>query len=317
VSRKKDRLGYRYGKLSRSHIFRYRLNISSEKPDVKYRGPHLASKILQGESLSPEAHKRTQRDLFYAFVDACKAHGTDKPAIIDGDGRGFRYADLMRASFALSSPIKKHTRGDENVGILLPTGAGAVIAFLSIHAAGRVPAMLNFTAGMKNLKAAADTAPFDTIVTAHKFIEIAGLESLVEQLAEFTTILYLEDLQKEIGVGAKIRAILGPIMPSLFVPKNVPDDTGVILFTSGTEGNPKGVVLTHANILANVEQIEQHVELEEDDIIFNPLPVKSCCIRLHSKRKPLPNAFSKRAPRCSLRQIHSCSNICGRVRMAV
>jgi len=236
----------------------------------------LASDILQAESLSAGAQKRTQRDLFYAFLDAAKTHGKDKHVIIDGDGRKFRYADLMRASFALSAPIKKHTRGDENVGILLPTGAGAVIAFLSIHAAGRVPAMLNFTAGMKNLKAAADTAPFDTIVTAHKFIEIAGLKKLIEQLSEFATILYLEDLQKEIGIGAKLRAVLGPVFPSLFVPKNVPDDTGVILFTSGTEGNPKGVVLTHSNILANVEQIEQHVELEEDDIIFNPLPTFHC-----------------------------------------
>jgi len=236
----------------------------------------LASKILQGESLSPEAHKRTQRDLFYAFIDACKRYGTDKSILIDGDGRKLNYADLMRASFALSAPIKKHTRGDKNVGILLPTGAGAVIAFLSIHAAGRVPAMLNFTAGMKNLRAAANTAPFDTIITAHKFIEIAGLESLIEGLSEFATILYLEDLQKEIGIGAKLRAVLGPLMPSLFVPKNVPDDTGVILFTSGTEGNPKGVVLTHSNILANVEQIEQHVELEDDDIIFNPLPTFHC-----------------------------------------
>jgi len=75
--------------------------------------------------------------------------------------------------------------------------------------------MLNFTAGMKNLKAAADTAPFDTIITAHKFIEIAGLEKLMEQLSEFATILYLEDLKEEIGVGAKMRAVLGPIFPSL------------------------------------------------------------------------------------------------------
>ena len=209
-------------------------------------------------------------------MQAAKTHGGDKVVAIDGDGRSFRYTDFLRASLALSVPIKKITRGDENVGILLPTGAGAVIAFLSIHAAGRVPAMLNFTAGMKNLKAAAATAPFDTIVTAHKFIEIAGLESLVEQLSEFATILYLEDLQKEIGIGAKAKAILGPLLPSLFVPKVSPDDTGVILFTSGTEGNPKGVVLTHSNILANVEQIEQHVELEDDDIIFNPLPTFHC-----------------------------------------
>lgn len=236
----------------------------------------MVANILNAEPLTVEGQARTRRDLFGAFLDAAKTHGSDKQVIIDGDGRKFIYKDLLRASFALSAPIKKHTRGDENVGILLPTGAGAVIAFLSIHAAGRVPAMLNFTAGIKNLKAAADTAPFDTIVTAHKFIEIAGLQKLMGQLSEFATILYLEDLQKEIGIGAKLRAVLGPLLPSLFVPKPDPDDTGVILFTSGTEGNPKGVVLTHANILANVEQIEQHVELEDDDIIFNPLPTFHC-----------------------------------------
>lgn len=232
--------------------------------------------ILTAEPLTAQGQARTRRHLFGAFLDAAKSHGGDKNVIIDGDGKSFIYKDLLRASFALSAPIKKHTRGDENVGILLPTGAGAAIAFLSIHAAGRVPAMLNFTAGIKNLKAAADTAPFDTIVTAHKFIEIAGLQKLVEQLSEFATILYLEDLKEEIGTGAKIRAVLGPVMPSLFVPKPHPDDTGVILFTSGTEGNPKGVVLTHANILANIEQIEQHVELEDNDIIFNPLPTFHC-----------------------------------------
>ena len=236
----------------------------------------METDILKAESLSTVAAKRIRRGLFSAFLDACKIKGEDAVVVIDGDGRGFTHKALMRASLALSVPIKKITRGDANVGILLPTGAGAVIAFLSIHAAGRVPAMLNFTAGIKNLKAAAVTAPFDTIVTARKFIQIAGLEKLIEQLSEFTTILYLEDLQKQIGLGAKLKALLGPLFPALFVPKVSPDDTGVILFTSGTEGNPKGVVLTHANILANIEQIEQHVELEEDDIIFNPLPTFHC-----------------------------------------
>ena len=136
--------------------------------------------------------------------------------------------------------------------------------------------MLNFTAGVTNLKAAATTAPFDTIITSRKFIEIAGLETLASELSEFLTLIYIEDLKNEIGMMCKLRAVLGPILPALFVPKVTPDDTGVILFTSGTEGKPKGVVLTHANILANIEQIEQHVELEDDDIIFNPLPMFHC-----------------------------------------
>jgi len=71
----------------------------------------LASDILHAENLSASAHQRTQRDLFFAFIDAAKKHGKDKEVIIDGDGRKFRYADLMQAAFALSVPIKKNTRG--------------------------------------------------------------------------------------------------------------------------------------------------------------------------------------------------------------
>lgn len=236
----------------------------------------MGIQILEADALSARGQKRIQRNLFEAFIDACKTNGSNKEIITDGDGRKFNYGELLRAAFALSSPIKKQTKSNENVGILLPTGAGAIIAFLSIHAAGRTPAMLNFTAGIRNLKAAVKTAPLSTVITAHKFIEIAGLSSLIEELSSVVNIVYLEDMREELGVMGKLRAILGPVLPSLLAPKASPDDTAIILFTSGTEGNPKGVVLTHTNILANIEQIEQHVQLEETDVFFNPLPTFHC-----------------------------------------
>lgn len=232
--------------------------------------------ILKSEALSKRGQKRIRRNLFEAFLDACKTQGPKAKILTDGDGRVFTYQDLSRAAFALSSPLKKVTEADENVGILLPTGAGAVIALLSIHAAGRTPAMLNFTAGIQNLRAAVKTAPLKTVITAHKFVEIGGLSSLIAELSKSVNIIYLEDMREEVGVGGKLRAVLGPIFPKILAPKASPDDTGVILFTSGTEGNPKGVVLTHANMLANIEQIEQHVTLEPTDIFFNPLPTFHC-----------------------------------------
>ena len=232
--------------------------------------------VLKSEALSNAAQKRIQRSLLEAFLDVCKIYGADKKIVTDGDGTPFTYATLRRAAFALSSPLKALTQPNENIGILLPTGAGAVITLLSIHAADRIPAMLNFTAGIKNLKAAINTAPLSTIVTAHKFIEIAGLEPLMEELSQVVEVIYLEDLKEKIGLKGKLKAILAPLMPQLFIPKPSPDKTAIILFTSGTEGNPKGVVLTHANLLANVEQIEQHVILEDSDIIFNPLPTFHC-----------------------------------------
>lgn len=236
----------------------------------------MDTQILTSEPLSKRAQKRIKRNIFEAFVDAGKTHGTKKKILTDGDGRVLSYADLLRSAFALSSPLKKITASGENVGILLPTGAGAVVAMLCVHAAGRTPAMLNFTAGIKNLKAAAETAPLKTVLTAHKFIEIGGLGPLMDELKEHVNVVYLEDLKEEIGLRGKIKAVLGSAMPQTFAPKDSHEDTGVILFTSGTEGRPKGVVLSHANILANVEQIDEHVELEDTDIIFNPLPIFHC-----------------------------------------
>jgi len=236
----------------------------------------METTFLKSEDLSKRGQRRIRRNLFEAFVDAYRTHGKSTSIVTDGDGKAFTYSDILRASFALSSPLKQATEESEAVGILLPTGAGAVIALLSIHAAGRIPAMLNFTAGIKNLTAAAKTAPMKTVVTARKFVEIGGLSALIEELSDVVNIIYLEDMKDEIGLGGKLRAVLGPVFPKLLAPNPSADDPAIILFTSGTEGNPKGVVLTHSNILANVEQIEEHVKLEDTDIFFNPLPTFHC-----------------------------------------
>ena len=230
----------------------------------------------KSEPLSKRGQRRIRRHLFEAFIDAYRTHGKSKSILTDGDGKTFTYSDLLRASFALSAPIKRGTADEEAVGILLPTGAGAIISLLSIHAAGRVPAMLNFTVGIKNLTAACNTAPIKTVITAKKFIEIGGLSALIEDLSKVVNIIYLEDMKEELGFGGKLRAVLGPVFPKLFAPSPSAQDAAIILFTSGTEGTPKGVVLTHANILANIEQIEQHVQLEDTDIFFNPLPTFHC-----------------------------------------
>lgn len=232
--------------------------------------------ILTSEILSKRGARRVRRNIFSAFLDACKAHGAKTSILTDGDGRVLTYSEIRRAAFALSEPIKDVTDKHESVGILLPTGAGAIIAFLSIVAGGRVPAMLNFTAGVSNLKAAAQTAQITKVITAHKFVELAELQPLITALSDSVEFLYLEDMREELGLKAKLRAMFGPIFPAFLAPKASPDSAGVILFTSGTEGRPKGVVLTHANILANIEQIEEHVELLPTDIFFNPLPTFHC-----------------------------------------
>ena len=219
----------------------------------------------------------TKKNLFAGLLKARSEFGGKRAIIIDGDERQLTYDEIIRAAFALGSALKRHTDKGENVAVMLPTGAGAVIAFYALQAFGRIPAMFNFTAGSRNLKAAGKAAQVTKIVTAKKFIEMGNLQPLLAELETEFEIIYLEDVRENLGLGDKVAGALGPFLPSFF--KANPDhrDTGVILFTSGTEGDPKGVVLSHENVMANVEQVRAHIELfPETDVLFNPLPTFHC-----------------------------------------
>ena len=221
--------------------------------------------------------KRTRIDIFSAVLRARKEFGGAKTAIVDGDERELSYNEIIRGAFALGSAIKKQTKRNEAVGIMLPTGAGAVVAFLSVLAAGRIPAMLNFTAGASNIKSAMKAAQVSKILTAHRFVELGSLEPLIEDLNSTADIVYLEDVRENLSLGDKIAGALGPIAPRIFHSGQDSNRTGVFLFTSGTEGEPKGVVLSHQNIMANIEQVRAHIGLDPVvDSVFNPLPTFHC-----------------------------------------
>ncbi len=220
--------------------------------------------------------RRSKRPIFQAYLQSARKNGANTVVVTDGDGKNFSFKDISRASFALGGAIARITTKSEHVGILLPSGAGAVISLFALLSRGRVPAMLNFTSGSKNLLAACRAAEVSRIVTAKKFVELANLENLIGELAEAVDIIYLEDVKEQIKPRDKALALLGPILPSMIAATPDPESPGVILFTSGTEGAPKGVVLSHRNIVANIEQISAHVVLEPSDKFFNPLPTFHC-----------------------------------------
>jgi acyl-[acyl-carrier-protein]-phospholipid O-acyltransferase/long-chain-fatty-acid--[acyl-carrier-protein] ligase len=229
-------------------------------------------------STQPFSKAKYRTSVFAALLNARREHGGKTVAIIDGDERKFTYDDLLKAVFAMGSAIASRTAPGDRVGLMMPTGVGAVIGFYAISAFGRVPAMLNFTSGSRNLDAACRAGQVRTIVTARRFIEVGKLEDLVAALqADGRKVLYLEDLKARLTLKDKLTAVLGPIMPDLFRANPRALDTGVILFTSGTEGTPKGVVLTHANVLANVAQVLDMIPLDPAaDVLFNPLPTFHC-----------------------------------------
>ena len=223
---------------------------------------------------SPHAYDpaRTRRTLFGALIEAGRRFGAERAILIDGDERALTYKELARAALALGHALRKGTGAGEAVGVLLPTGIGSVIAVFALSAYGRVPAMLNFTAGVQNLQAALMAARITRIVTAHRFIELGKFEALEAELGRHAELVYLEDVREGLSVFDKGAAVIGSVLPGAVAARPSPDSTAVILFTSGTEGEPKGVALSHANILANVEQVRLHVPFYASDVVFNPLP---------------------------------------------
>ena len=219
---------------------------------------------------------KSHKPVFHALVDARSRFGADTAALVDGDERVLTYEEIVRAALALGHALKRGTKSGESVGIMLPTGAGSVIAFFALSAYGRVPAMLNFTSGVAGLRSALKTAQIKRIVTARRFVELAKAEHIVEAMSKHYDIVYLEDVREKLSLIDKNFAAVGTFVPGLVASHAMHSTPAVILFTSGTEGEPKGVALSHANLLANVEQVRAHIELFRTDILFNPLPTFHC-----------------------------------------
>jgi acyl-[acyl-carrier-protein]-phospholipid O-acyltransferase / long-chain-fatty-acid--[acyl-carrier-protein] ligase len=220
--------------------------------------------------------RSTERSLFDALIDARATYGAKKPILEDQERNPLSYTDLMRAAFALGRKIAAMTQPGEHVGIMLPSSSGAVVTFFALHAFGRTPTMLNFTAGIRNLKAACELADVKRVLTSHRFIEQGKLHDLVDALEALATITYLEDVRETIGLGDKLFAATAATFPKRFRVATKPSDPGVVLFTSGSFGAPRGVVLSQSNLIANVEQVAAHIALDPAWVMFNPLPTFHC-----------------------------------------
>jgi acyl-[acyl-carrier-protein]-phospholipid O-acyltransferase/long-chain-fatty-acid--[acyl-carrier-protein] ligase len=216
--------------------------------------------------------------LFQSLLDARGTHGSRHPVLEDVERQPMNYGTLITRAVVLGRALSSGTRPGEYVGLLLPNSAANAVSFFGLLAHGRVPAMLNFSTGVAHAVSACRTAKIKKVYSSRRFVELAKLDDMVEGMGAIgVQVRYLEDVGESIGTGAKLLGLLAARMGNLWyrfsARDRYADDPAVVLFTSGTEGAPKGVVLSHTNIQANRYQVSAMIDFGPTDIVFNALPM--------------------------------------------
>ncbi len=208
--------------------------------------------------------------LFEALIEARATRDTGNPIIEDALGTKLSYRKLILGAQVLGRKLKPLAPEGAAVGVLLPNAAGVAVTFFALQTIGRVPAMLNFSAGTQSMVQACTAAKVEVILTSRAFEEKAKLGDALAKLGEMARIVYLEDIKSSIGLFDKLRGLAQGPTPQV---KRRPDDPAAIIFTSGSEGTPKGVVLSHKNLIANAFQCLHRIAVNGRDKVFNVMPV--------------------------------------------
>jgi acyl-[acyl-carrier-protein]-phospholipid O-acyltransferase/long-chain-fatty-acid--[acyl-carrier-protein] ligase len=216
----------------------------------------------------------TGRSLFTALLEAAHRYGPGFAIAEDIAREPLTYRRLKLGAAVLGRRLAAEAPVGGRIGLMLPNANGAVVTFMALQAWGRVPAMLNFSAGAEAMLAACAAAQAGTVLSSRAFVERAKLGPVVAQMERRVRFLWLEDVRAGLGRTANLRGVLD-VMRAHRLPggRVAADAPAVVLFTSGSEGAPKGVVLSHRNILANIAQVASVVDFNSTDRVFNAMPM--------------------------------------------
>lgn len=211
--------------------------------------------------------------IFEEVVRASEEFGEGKIALTDYSNASVNpmsYKTLLIGARVLAGKFRTVLPDEDVVGVMLPNANGAAATLLGLISAGKTPAMINFTAGLSSIRSACVAAEVKTILTSRAFVDGAKLGEVVAALSSGLKIVYLDDIRATVTRLDKLSGFIRRKRPLV---ETSSEDPAVILFTSGSEGTPKGVVLTHRNILSNAAQAAARIDFNMSDRLFNILPV--------------------------------------------
>jgi len=255
------------------------ISVSFGKPmPITSKANEVKKAVFELSISAWQEYSKNLKPIAHSWVENLSDNGA-KIAVADSTGVELSKTRFATAVFLFSKKLKPMLK-EQNTGLILPSTAGGLIANMATLTLGKTIVNLNYSAGTPSLKSALELADIKTVITSKQFIAKLSAKGFdLSEVLELVNVIYLEDVKATIGKLESIKTLLAvkllpiSLLKALYIKSAKITDTAAILFSSGSEGTPKGIELTHQNIMGNVKQIATLINPTDDDVMLGTLPI--------------------------------------------